>query len=130
MGLLNSQSAANASAFRGAGVSATYGVRNIVEFDYFPDAGFGDTFASTVISSNIVFAYAQNDPLTLSPGDTFRITMSYTASDHVLRSAATKNGLPFAPLADVPLGGKPDFRVDAFGVVSYSDAIQTGLPVY
>src|SRR5204862_3829633 len=32
VGLINYRSATNAKAFRGAGVSATYGVRNIVEF--------------------------------------------------------------------------------------------------
>jgi len=51
VGLINYASATNASAFRGAGQSAAYGVRNLVEFDYFPDAGFGETFASTVVST-------------------------------------------------------------------------------
>ena len=130
VGLLNYNSATNSKAFRGAGVSATYGVRNVVEFDYFPDAGFGDTFATTVISSNNVFAYQHNFPLTLSLGDTFRITMAYTASNQVLRTFATQNGLPFSPLGDVFLGATPDFRVDTFSVISYSDAIQAGSPVY
>ncbi len=130
VGLVDYRSATNANAFRGAGVSPTYGVRNIVEFDYFPDAGFGDTFATTVISSNNVFAYAHNFPLTLSVGDTFRLTLSYTASDQLLRTSALKNGAPFSPLADVSLAGKPDFRLDAFAVTSYSDAIQAGAPQY
>jgi len=130
VGLLNYRSATNANAFRGAGASQTYGVRNIVEFDYFPDAGLGATFATTVISSNNVFAYAHNFPLTLSIGDTFRLTLSYTASDQLLRTSALKNGAPFSPLADVSLAGKPDFRVDSFAVTSYSDAIQTGAPQY
>src|SRR5258708_4007473 len=130
VGLLNYRSATNANAFRGAGVSPTYGVRNIVEFDYFPDAGLGATFATTVISSNNVFAYAHNDPLTLSLGDTFRLTLSYTASDQVLRTSALKNGAPFGPLGDVSLAGKPDFRVDSFAVTSYSDAIQLCGPQY
>ena len=130
IGLLNYRTATNSKAFRGAGVSSSYGVRNIVEFDYFPDAGFGDTFATTVISTNNVFAYEHNFPLTLSVGDTFRITMNYTASNQVLRTSATKNGLPFSPLGDVMLAGTPDFRVDSFAVISYSDAIQAGSPAY
>src|SRR5262249_20254449 len=52
VGLINSVTATSSNAFRGAGQSAAYGVRNLVEFDYFPDAGFGDTFASTVVSTN------------------------------------------------------------------------------
>ncbi len=129
-GLLNYRSATNARAFRGAGVSPSYGVRNIVEFDYFPDAGAGDTFSTTVISTNNVFAYSNNFPLELTLQDTFRITMSYSASNQVLLSSAKRNGLPFALLGNVSLAGKPDFRVDSFAIISYSDAIQTGSPAY
>src|SRR5882762_8859887 len=39
IGLLNSRTVTNVNYFRGAGVSAAYGVRNLVEFDYFPQAG-------------------------------------------------------------------------------------------
>src|SRR5205823_11558731 len=120
LGLLSYRNATNSKAFRGAGVSTTYGARNIIEFDYFPDAGFGDTFSTTVISSNNVFAYYNNFPLELTLEDTYRIAVSYTASNEVLRTSATKNGLPFVSLGDVSLAGKPDFRVDAFGVTSYS----------
>jgi len=130
VGLINYRSAINAKAFRGAGVSATYGVRNIVEFDYFPDAGFGDTFSTTVISTNNVFAYYNNFPLELTLQDTFRVTMSYAASNQVLRTSAKKNGLSFSSLGDVSLAGKPDFRVDSFAIISYSDAIQTGSPAF
>ena len=130
IGLISYRSATNAKTFRGAGVSPTYGVRNIVEFDYFPDAGFGDTFATTVISTNNVFSYQHNFPLTLSLDDTFRLTLSYAASNQILHTTATKNGLPFSPLADVALAGKPDFRADSFAVTSYSDAVQAGSPMY
>src|SRR5204863_411895 len=61
--------------------------------------------------------------------------LAYTASNQTLRSSATKNGAPFGKspgntLDDLVLTGQPDFRVDAFGVSSYSDAIQTGIPDY
>src|SRR5438552_10105901 len=39
LGLINYQSATNTKAFRGAGASASYVVRNIVVFDYFPEVG-------------------------------------------------------------------------------------------
>src|ERR1041385_5580830 len=130
IGLLNYRNATNVNAFRGAGASVSNGVRNLVEFDYFPDAGFGDTFATTVISTNNVFAFAHNFPLTLTPGDVFRLTLSYTAADQVLRTSALRNGAPFNALADVCLAGKPAFRVDAFAVTSYSDAIQAGSPTF
>jgi hypothetical protein len=135
IGLLNYSSATNANAFRGAGVSSVYGVRNLVEFDYFPDADFGDTVATTVISTNNRIFPVHNFPLTLTPGATFRITVAYSASNQVLRTLATRNGQPFGmppnnTLGDLPLAGRPDFRVDSFAVISYSDAIQVGDPEY
>ena len=127
--MINYRSATNSKAFRGAGVSSAYGVRNLVEFDYFPDAGFGDTFATTMVSSNNAFVYAHNFPLTLTLGDTFRITMSYTASNQLLRTSATKNGASVGPLTDVSPTNNihfTDFRLDSFALINYSDAIQTG----
>jgi len=131
IGLLNYSSATNANAFRGAGVSTTYGVRNLVEFDYFPDAGFGDTFATTVVSTNNRIFPAHNFPLTLSAGDNFHITLVYTASNQLVRTMATKNGASFGlppeqSLNDLSLSGTPDFRVDSIAVISYSDAVQAG----
>jgi hypothetical protein len=76
-----------------------------------------------------VFAFAHN-LITLSSGDIFRITFTYTASNETLRTMALKNGIAFGPLAEVSLAGKPDFRVDSFAVISYSDAIQSGLPAF
>lgn len=135
IGLLNFSSATNANAFRGAGVSSLYGVRNLVEFDYFPDAGFGDTVATTVVSTNNRIFPVHNFPLSMTPGATFLITLAYTASNQLLRTLATRNGLPFGlppnnTLGDLPLAGKPDFRVDSFAVVSYCDAIQIGPPEF
>jgi len=136
VGLLNSRTMTNVNYFRGAGVSATYGVRNLVEFDYFPQAGVIDTtFATTVVSTNNRYGFAHNFPLEMTTGDLFRITLSYTASNQTVRTSATKNGAPYGlspgnTLYDVVLAGQPDFRVDAFGVSSYSDAIQTSTPDY
>ena len=135
IGLLNYWSATNANAFRGAGVSSMYGVRNLVEFDYFPDAGFGDTVATTVVSTNNRIFPVHNFPLTLTVGATFRVTLVYSASNQVLRTLATRNGQPFGlppdnTLGDLLLAGRPDFRVDSFAVISYSDAIQIGAPEY
>ena len=135
VGLINHASATNTNAFRGAGQSATYGVRNLVEFDYFPDAGFGETFATTVVSTNNRIYPAHNFPLKMTTGDTFRVTFVYSASNQLLRTSATRNGVPFGlppsnTLADLSLAGKQDFRVDAFAISSYSDAIQTGPPAF
>ena len=131
IGLLNSRSITNTNYFRGAGVSTKYGVRNLVEFDYFPDAGFGATFATSVVSTNNTFAYAHNFPIEMTTNDLFRITLGYTASNQLLRTSTIRNGSPIAlSVSNLVLSSEPDFRLDAFGVCSYSDAIQTGPPNY
>ena len=131
IGLLNYASATNSHAFRGTGQSATYGVHNLVEFDYFPDAGFGDTFATTVVTTNNRIYPVHNFPLTLTTGDRFRITLTYCASYQVVHTIVTRNGAAFGlppnnSLGDLSLSGTPDFRVDSFAVISYSDAVQAG----
>ena len=136
VGLLNSRTITNVNYFRGTGVSAASGVRNLVEFDYFPQAGVIEaTFATTVVSTNNRFGYAHNFPLEMTAGNLFRITLAYTASNQTLRTSATRNGAAFGlgpsnTLEDLVVTGLPDFRVDAFGVSSYSDAVQTGPPEY
>src|SRR4051812_32261042 len=95
VGLMNFRSGTNASYYRGAGTSATYGVRNIVEWDFFPDDGYGATWASTVVSTNSRWLPAHNFPLELTPGALYRIALSYTASNQTLLTSATKNGVPY-----------------------------------
>ena len=131
IGLLNRTNATRTNYFAGTGVNSIYGIRNAVEFDYFPDAGLGETFATIVVSTNNRIYPAHNFPLAMTTGDTFRIAMNYTASNQLLRTVAARNGAPFGmspgnALADLSLAGKNDFRVDTFAIISYSDAIQTG----
>jgi hypothetical protein len=98
----------------------------VVEFDYFPDSGFGATISPTVISSNGVFASGFNSPLALALNDLYHVELRYAASNLTLSTTVTRNGAPFGPIADVVLDGAAftDFRVDAFAVSSYSDAGQ------
>jgi hypothetical protein len=133
LGFVNSISATNPNAFRGAGQSATYGVRNTVEFDYFPDSGFGATFAPTVISTNNRVAFSDNHPLVLTTGDLFRITMSY--SNLLLRTHVMRNGMPYGlpptnSIKSLSLSAYPDFRVDSLAIINWSDAVQAGSPQY
>jgi hypothetical protein len=135
IGLFHYVTATASNSFRGAGQSTTYGVRNLVEFDYFPDAGFGDTVATTVVSTNNRIFPAHNFPLTLRIGDVHRFQLTYSAADRVLRTSATRNGVAFGmppdnTLASLNLTGRPDFQVDTFGVLNYSDAIQIGPPAF
>jgi hypothetical protein len=124
IGFCRFSSITNKNFFRGAGRDPDNGPRNLVEFDYFPDSGFGATVAPTVVSSNNVIGFSDNHPLQLTTEDLFRVNMIYTAGDQVLRTVMMRNGVAFGPIWDLSLVGFPDFRVDTFAVISYSDAMQ------
>ena len=133
VGLLDYRSATNANFFRGSGNSATYHPRNLVEFDYFPDSGYGATFSPTVAFTNPptpVYSqpliFSDNHPLAVTIGDTFRITLTHTASNRTLRTVVTRNGQPFGlppdnAIKDLALSNFMDFRADTVAVCSYSD---------
>ncbi|HTD65012.1 MAG TPA: hypothetical protein VK846_00580 [Candidatus Limnocylindria bacterium] len=135
IGLINSINATNPNSFRGMGVSAAYGVRNAIEFDYFPAAGIIDaTFAPTVISSNNAIAFSDNR-LEMSMNALFRISMTYSASNQTLKTSVTRNGVPFGSppgntLKDLALANHKDFRVDQLAIINYSDALQFGSTQY
>jgi hypothetical protein len=119
LGLLNLGSATATNFFRGQ----LSGTRNIVEFDYFPAfSSFGATVASTIVSTNSMFAYSHNFPMEMTTGDLFHVRMDYVASNSTLTTTMTRNGEPFGPLEPIRLSPTfSDFRVDAFAISSYSD---------
>ena len=126
IGFCRFNSITNKNFYRGAGTSLAFGPRNLVEFDYFPDSGFGATVAPTVVAGNTnVISFSDNHPLELTTDDLFRVDMTYTASNQVLRTMMTRNGVAFGPIRDLSLVGFPEFRVDTFAVISYSDAMQS-----
>ena len=124
VGLCRFNSITNKNFFRGAGTSLGFGPRNLIEFDYFPDSGFGATVAPTAVANTNAIRFSDNHPLELTTDYLFRIDMTYTASNQVLRTVMTRNGAAFGPIRDLSLGNFPDFRVDTFAVISYSDALQ------
>ena len=125
IGLLNFFDATRTNFERGTGVNATAGPRNLVEFDYFPDSGFGATISPTLVSSNNQFATGFDFPLVLALGDWFHVAMRYTASNRTLSTTMTRNGQSFGPIKDVKLDASfTDFRLDTVAVSSYSDAGQ------
>jgi hypothetical protein len=123
VGLLNLQSALNPDWQRGSGVNASHGARNLVEFDYFPDSGYGATVSPTMVSSNNQFAVGFDFPLEMDVGARFHIALSYAATNKTLSTAMTRNEQPFGPIQDVVLTADfTDFRIDHFAISSYSDA--------
>jgi hypothetical protein len=124
VGFCRFNSITNKNFFRGMGEIEIYGPKNLVEFDYFPDSGFGNTVAPTVAAYHEHEIRFSNNPYELTTGELFRVDMTYTATNQVLRTTMTRNGAPFGPIQDLSLAGFPDFRVDTFAVISYSDALQ------
>lgn len=122
VGLTDLASATNASFLRGTGFNSP----NLVEFDYFPDSGYGATVATTIISSNNAWnAGGFTYPMELTPGDVFHVTMRFVAARQTLLTRLTRNNTPFGPIENATLGaGFSDFQVDHMAISSYSDAGQ------
>src|ERR1041385_719942 len=123
VGFLNWQDATNNNLQRGSGIDAVHGPRNLAEFDYFPDSGFGATVSPTMVSSSNEFASGFDFPLEIDPGHLFHIALSYTAATRKLATTMTRDGQPFGPIQDVIAGASfAGFRLDQFSISSYSDA--------
>lgn len=120
VGLINLPQATQPGFLRGTGNDSP----NIVEFDYFPDSGFGATISPTIISSNGQFATSFN-LLELSPGDLYRVILRFDGDDEQLSLIMMRNGEPFGPVRQVLLDTNfTDFAVDTLAICSYSDAGQ------
>src|SRR5439155_11928540 len=124
LGFLNLVDAAKPNFFRGNGAESP----NLVEFDFFPDTGFGPTIWPSMWSTNSRLNYngaGDYSILPLPTGISMRLTMSYTASNATLATSITTNGVPIGTLNNVKLSPSfTDFRTGAFAIESYSDAGQ------
>lgn len=121
VGFINLAQATQPGFLRGTGTDSP----NVVEFDYFPDSGFGATVSPTIISSNLQFASSFNFPLELPLHETLRVSLTFDAQAGVLRSRITRDGQPLGELQDARLDDAfTDFAVDQVAVCSYSDAGQ------
>ncbi len=125
VGLLNFSEATNDGYYIGTG----YNAPDLVELDYYPDTGYGDTVGTPMISSVNNFASGGlTDPFTLTLGATYHFTLIYTADNQTLHTTLTSNGVPVGPLKESKLTGTfgpfGDFNVDTFSINSYTDAGQ------
>ncbi len=130
LGFIRVASATNASLRRGAGVNPVSGPRNLVEFDYFPDSGFGATLWPALISSNGQFNYRDlggNYVLAeLATNQWYHVMMAYSATNRGLVTTVLTNGQIFATHSTRLTTNFNDFRLDAFAVCSYQDAGSDG----
>jgi hypothetical protein len=101
---------------------------NLVEFDFFPDTGFGPTVWPSIWSTNSSLNYNGSSDYTileLPIGVVMRVTMSYTASNQTLHTSIRTNGIAVGSIASISLSASfTDFRLNAFALESYSDAGQ------
>jgi hypothetical protein len=126
VGLVQLASVTQPDFYRGSGV-ADAGPRNVVEFDYFPDSGFGATISPTMVSSNNQFAVGFTFPAELAPGEWFQVMLRYRGGEQVLETSVSRGGKAFLPIETVRLSdftSFTDFRLDALAIASYSDAGQ------
>jgi hypothetical protein len=126
LGLLRLEDALRTNFFRGVGVDAERGPRNVLEFDYFPDDGvITGTLSPTLVSSNNQFASKFEFPVDLPLEEWVRIQLRYTAADSTLTTLVLHQDAEFHPMQAVGLPAEfTDFRLNAVAVCSYSDAGQ------
>ncbi len=124
IGFHNSLAATNATFRRGTGSTAPH----LVEFNYFPDSGFGATIWPAFVDGAGKFNYDFSNPgsaFTIREMTTnvlYRVTMAYTASNRTMRTTMTADGVPFGPINNaVLLTNFGDYRVDMVSISSYSD---------
>jgi hypothetical protein len=118
VGLFNRAQAMGTNFVRGTAKQSP----NLVEFDYFPDSGFGATVSLALVSSNHQFLASMNYPMEMTAGDAFQVTMRYTASNRTLSTVMTRHGESFGPIQDLQLSADfTDFQVDTVAISSYND---------
>jgi hypothetical protein len=131
-GLLNLTNALDSQFFRGAGIDALHGPRNLLEFDYFPASGFiTATVAPTIATSANKILFSDNHPFELELDSYYKVQMRFTSPDQTLRSRIWQSqstnfsgdGTDLKPLLLSTNYG--DFSVDALALMNYSDRDQS-----
>jgi len=118
IGLVDLDSVLDPAFVRGTGS----GPRNVLEFDYFPDAGFGATVSPVMISRDRQYAAGFEFPLILPEEQWVRVLMRFSAADATLRTQLLQDNQVLYSIQDVVLGPEfTDFRFNAVAVCSYSD---------
>jgi hypothetical protein len=120
-GFQNRADADKLNFIRGTGADSP----NLVEFNYFPDSGFGPTVWPAMIPTNGVMNYSGTGDFSifaLPPGVPMKISLAYAASNHTVTLTITTNGAVVGQVVDAPLVDvQRGFRLDAFAIASYSE---------
>jgi hypothetical protein len=130
-GFFDSASVGNPEFYRGSGMDSIHGPRNLLEFNYFADSGFGATVAPAIVSSDNQVFFSDNHPLEMLSGNVYTIRIAYDGPSRTVQSAILRNGEPDGingdgKLRTITLPSRfSDFRLNRFGILSYSDAGQS-----
>ena len=117
LGLINSKSAKADGFSRGTGSDSP----NLVEWDYFPDTGFGATISPTIVSAKSQFAAGFTFPAALSAGKQYSVRMEYDPDERALKTFMLENGKVWKTIKTVALADDfVGFVVDAFSISSYT----------
>jgi hypothetical protein len=116
VGFLNFKDATNPNFARGTGSDSP----NLVEFNYFPDTGWGPTLSCTMTDTNSRFNFLE-DFVGLDSGVTYHVVLTHAAgaalvSGQVFREGQLYTALPVSYLAT----NFTDFRLDTIAVSSYT----------
>jgi hypothetical protein len=120
VGLFRWSDATNATFSRAGGNSP-----NLIEFDYFPDTGFGDSINATLKDFQPGYdgVFARYVNLTLQSGVVYQVVLDHAAGTTNLTGQIFTNGVLFTdlPLSYASFNAAIDFRVDTLSLSSYQD---------
>jgi hypothetical protein len=123
-GFINQTSAHATNFIRGTGRNSP----NLVEFNFFPDAGYGPTIWPAVFPTNGVMNYGGASDISifeLPIGEKLRVLLKYASTNQAASVAITTNGVLVGKVTTAALmPGFTEFLVDTFAISSYSDAGQ------
>lgn len=127
-GFINRGDAQSTNFNRGTGAASP----NLVEFNFFPDTGFGPTVLPAVYSTNSGMNYNGSGDFSifdLPTGVTMHIVLAYTSSNQTVITSVRTNGVLVGPITSARMAtnstalGSPftQFKVDTFAISNYSD---------
>ena len=117
IGLLNLESAKEGGFMRGTGTDSP----NLVEWDYFPNTGFGATVSPALASSKSEFSAGFTFPAELTKGKVYTVRMGYDGSTGVLKTEMLEEGKPWKTIAEVKRkNAHAGFLVDTFSISNFT----------
>jgi hypothetical protein len=120
-GFQNRADADKAAFVRGTGADSP----NLVEFNYFPDSGFGATVWPAMFPTNGIMNYSGNGDFSvfsLPLGRWMKVAMAYAASNHTVTLTITTNGVVVGQVVDAPLVEvQRGFHLDSFAIANYNE---------